>query len=359
MKREDAPQISGINEAFHGVKRDVSFWIWKYYRLPSSQHYMAVGEVDGRIVGQTGCIGQIASVNNERYLCGQTQDILVLEEFRKGRMFFKIEKRAREMGIEQGSFFDFGFAIELTKKISTRMLGFSAVGPIKKMVRPLNLYPYFVKKFPCRPLARVASWFLKPLMKRLHLPTRCKLAEHWRMEEIFSFDDRFDRLWSDVKDRYSVILERSSEYLNWRYIEHPEVQYHCLMLRDGNHILGFIVLEIKERPRRFDTLNIEYVDAKRGEIVDILVGPGAERDRWFDSLLRGAFSYFVRHDVDVISCWCFPHMEVARHLSRYHFQLRQTPHDLIVRSHRSELGPDSPIFDAKNWYMMRGDSDHY
>lgn len=359
MKKEDFLEISSINETFYGVKRDASFWDWKYYRLPSGWHYMAVADMDGRIVGQIGCICLLVSVNNERITCGQTQDILILEEFRKGRTFLKIEKKAHEMGIEQGVFFDFGFTIELTRKLSTRMLGFTAIGTIKKMVRPLNLYPYFAKKIPFKPLARLASWFLKPFTKRFHLPTRCRLPGDWRLEKITRFDGRFDILWSEAKDRYPVILERSSEYLNWRYVDHPEVRYYCLMLRDGEHILGFIVLEIKERPRRFETLDIEYVDAKRGEIVDILVGPGTEMDRRFDFLLRGAFSYFVKHDVDVISCWCFPHMEIARHLARYHFQQRQTPHDLIVRSYRSEIGPDSPIFQTENWYMMRGDSDHY
>lgn len=359
LEKRDAPQLSELNREFYKIKRDESFWEWKYYQLPCRQHYMAVAQIDDRIIGQIGCICLFVIIKGERVLCGQTQDILVLEEFRKGRTFFKIERKARNMGVELGSFFDFGFSIELTRKIATGLLGFSDIGRIPKMVRPLNLYPYLIKKISYKPLVKLVSLLLKPVMKRFHLPTRCRLPKDWRIEEVTHFDERFDDLWSEVKDRYPVIVERSSKYLNWRYAEHPEARYSSFTILRQDRPLGFIVLDIKEHPRRFESLQIEYVDAKRGDIVDILVAPGSRSSRVYDLLLQRAFSYFVENDVDVISCWCLPHMDVTRHLQKFYFRQRWTPHHLIVRSYKPEWTANSAIFKIDNWYITRGDSDHY
>ena len=359
MKEEDADQLSRLNKIFYGVKRDESFWEWKYYQLPSGRHYIAVAEVDDGIVGQIGGIGLFLSIDGKRTFVGQTQDILILEAYRKGRTFFKLEKEARRFGEELGAYLDFGFSIELTRKIATGILGFSDVGPISKMVRPLNPYPYLKKKISNEFLLRLVSSALKPVMKRFHLPTKCRLPKGWRIEEVTHFDERFDRLWSEVKDRYPVILERSSEYLNWRYTEHPEARYSSFTILYQDRPLGFIVLDIKERPRHFESLQIEYVDAKRGDIVDILVAPGSRSSKVYDLLLRRAFSYFVENDVDVISCWCLPHMDVTCHLQKFYFRQRWTPHHLIVRSYKPEWSANSAIFKMDSWYIMLGDSDHY
>lgn len=359
LVREDAGQISRLNKLFYGVEREHSFWEWKYFQIPTKCHLMAVAEKDGEIVGQLGCIALYMQVGGTRQLVGQTQDILILKEYRKGFTFVKLEKATRSIAEARSAALYYGFSIEMTRNIATRLLSFTDVTPIWKMVLPLNPTPYLENKIKSKALCRVISALVYPIMKRLALPTDLKLVEGMALNPVERFDARFDMLWERVKNDHCVILERSSDYLNWRYTDHPEVDYAAFALSKGHDILGFIVCEIKQGVRRFSSLDVDYKDTRRGEIIDILVADDAEADRAYDLLLRRAFGYFIDHEVDVISCWCQPHMAISRHLSRYRFRQRWTPHRLIVQSESEVYGPDSRIFKPESWYLMRGDSDHY
>jgi hypothetical protein len=52
--------------------------------------------------------------------------------------------------------------------------------------------------------------------------------------------EEFTELTRTVCSRYSCV-ERSAEYLNWRYRKHPLVQYKFLTARRGKDLLGYLV----------------------------------------------------------------------------------------------------------------------
>lgn len=356
---EDGTELTILNREFFSVDRSNNFWAWKYFQLPTQSRYVVVLEDNGKIVGQIGCIVLSMRIGGKTRTAGQTVDILILKKFRRHRAFLRVEKKARALGQEMGAALDFGFSIEQTRKLSTRLLGFTNVTRVWKMTLPLNPTPYLENKLGSRALVKAISAVIHPLMKRFAVPKSRPLPRGWIIAEVARFDPRFDRLWDQVKDHHYAIVERSSAYLNWRYTDHPEVDYSCYALTDEDRLLGFVVLEIKENITQFSSLDVDYMDLRRGEIIDLLVAPGPRSREARDALLRKAFQHLLRHDVDVISCWCQPHMEVFKCLEAFRFRRRPTPHHLVVRTHAADLGPDSPVYKAESWYLMRGDSDHY
>lgn len=53
--------------------------------------------------------------------------------------------------------------------------------------------------------------------------------------------EEFTHLAQSVGSRYGSCVERSAEYLNWRYLRHPLVHYQLLVAREGGGLRGYVV----------------------------------------------------------------------------------------------------------------------
>jgi hypothetical protein len=358
LQQRDFASLGRLHQKVFGTTRKDEFWRWKYLQNPAGEQLMAVCELEGKIIGQVGTIPFKMKVGKEEIIGAQCQDILIDKNYRKGGIFFKLEKLARSFFIPRHICFSYGFAIELTRRISTKFLGYKDIGRIEKLVKPLKISPYLHKiPFLKGKLGSVLDTFFKA---RLFGIKRIKLPSGWRLEQIKKFDKRFDDFWVRVKDDYPpVMVVRDSAYLNWRYSLHPEVKYTSFAVVDEHdNILGFIVLEVKEKIRGFASLEAELRDVKRGEIVDILVA-SQNRDKIYNILLACALRYFEEADVDVVSCWAVEGNHLYAFLQKKGFIKRSTPHSLIVREEIPNCVSKDLIFTYSNWYITRGDSDHY
>jgi hypothetical protein len=68
--------------------------------------------------------------------------------------------------------------------------------------------------------------------------------------------EEFTELTRTVGSRYTCV-ERSAEYLNWRYVKHPLVQYKFLTARRGKDLLGYLVFsESSEDARIVDLFGL-------------------------------------------------------------------------------------------------------
>lgn len=53
--------------------------------------------------------------------------------------------------------------------------------------------------------------------------------------------EEFTRLAHSVGSRYGSCVERSAQYLNWRYVQHPLVHHELLVARQGPELRGYVV----------------------------------------------------------------------------------------------------------------------
>ena len=51
-------------------------------------------------------------------------------------------------------------------------------------------------------------------------------------------------MWDDVKDGYNFILEKTSGYLNWRYLDPRGGEHVAFQAVDDSKALGVIVIQI-------------------------------------------------------------------------------------------------------------------
>jgi hypothetical protein len=103
--------------------------------------------------------------------------------------------------------------------------------------------------------------------------------DDFSIEEVSHFDNRIDLFWEKIKDKYDFIIERRSEYLNWKYCDFPTIDYKVKQAVKDGEVLGYIVMELRE--------DDQYVE---GYIVDMLAFP--DRGDVSDALFRDACDHF-------------------------------------------------------------------
>ena len=113
----------------------------------------------------------------------------------------------------------------------------------------------------------------------------------FRIYDISHFDDRLDEFWEKIKDHYLLIVERSKEYLNWRYCDRRGGEYLIKIAEKDGVMLGYIVL-------RKNTYQKDY---PRGYVVDLLTLPN--RLDVAQALTEEAIGFFDSQNVNIINYW--------------------------------------------------------
>lgn len=165
------------------------------------------------------------------------------------------------------------------------------------------------------------------------------LTEDNNVFQVTKFDFIFDELFEKAKQKYSIILSRTSGYLDWRFFSNPANKYTVLALGDMNSISGYIIMK-------------EFVssDIKSGDIVDIL----ALNEDTFLKLIYKSISFFKENNIQSIKLW-LNDLEYVRKLKEIGFYENYEKFHFIVKNN-SEKGLYS-IEDYTKWYITMSDID--
>jgi hypothetical protein len=172
------------------------------------------------------------------------------------------------------------------------------------------------------------------------LHRRQSVPSDLQIREVERFGEEVDRLWEKVQHQYTAIVKRDQVYLNWRFAEHPQLEYRCFLVTRNGEAKGYFVLR-KHDPQE---LSVGYV-------VDFLTARGD------DETLDAIFQYSVQHfggEVAVVQCEAsIP--EVIGRLPRHgflRFRSLQTTYYAKDPEYMKELGGH-----LSDWYLTRGDQD--
>ena len=91
--------------------------------------------------------------------------------------------------------------------------------------------------------------------------------------KVFSMEE-LSELWHKIKDRYQVSIERTKEYLNWRFINHPSLKYSFLVARRKGIVSGYLVFRFEENDAFKIGRIIDLVSTKEAEceLLNLFVG---------------------------------------------------------------------------------------
>lgn len=181
--------------------------------------------------------------------------------------------------------------------------------------------------------------------------------QNFKFEKIDQFNQDINDFWNKVKDKYPICVNRSQEYLNWRYSDYPILKYHIFLVRKDEDIRAFIILRIEELD-----------DFKIGRIIDFISFDDAE-----DFTLRSIIKYCKDNNFDLLD-FIFTgnfHLTTLKNLKFKHsieepyssiplvfnpIQRERKMGNFTFKIVKDDL-KDDRINDFNNWYLTKGDGD--
>ena len=305
----------------------------------------------GRVVSAATMVGvqAIWKGNETKALLGF--NFLVAPEYQRQGIHTAFTRQTREDIRRAGYCFTTLFPNPKSMPQLVRSENYHHVSQVPLLVRPLNMRALAEARVKNQLLVWASSlgWgFAGRVIWREPGPPHVDPPLH--ISEDLVLDEGYDRFWRQVQTKYDLMLVRDRAFLTWRFLDIPTREYRILSARQGDGVLGYIVL------RQADARG-----TMSGIIADFLVLPG-EQGTWAGRhLLHEALRQFREAQMPLAGGLVLPHtheytlMRDAGFLSVPE-PVAPQPFNLFVRSH-SDDPPLEALTCPDTWYVSIADHD--
>lgn len=285
-------------------------WRWYYRGGPTGRGPVAVivvAESEGRIIGHYAVQPRPFCLDGRRVTAGLVMGSMVAPEFRNITTFIEMAKAAYALCREQQIGFLYAFPNDNVWLVRQRMLDWQAL----PRLHALCAAPADIRVPEVAVPDVVASGAAVPngAVSGVAAPeTAVPEVERLRPGEPFLAAD-----WLEACPDQGIRAVCSPDWLTWRLLERPGVEYYLYTARSGDHLQGYIAL------KRYQVAD-GRVD---GHIVAFRVRPGEEHTTGA-LLLARARRHFEETGAGRVTLWLLP---------------RSPLHSLIVRA---GMTPEQP-----------------
>jgi hypothetical protein len=232
-----------------------------------------------------------------------------------------------------------------------RRIEMNFVTRMSLLVRPLDPLQLVQRRLnnPALRLATALGWLVvgSTVFRPRGVP-----ASRWglQLHEEGEFDEKFDRFWDKVADKYDTVALRDRTFLTWRFTGLGFRTYEILTARAGNELIGYLVLRYAN-----------FAGVPAGLICDLLVESGDRGQAAGLLLVREASRRFTAAGMALGGSLMLEHTEEYRILRRAGYvdcppRLAPQPFQLIAKP----TGPNVTrafLSDPTRWFLTMADHD--
>ena len=261
-------------------------------------------------------------------------------------IFTELAKTVYQDCAEQGSDFCYGFPNPNSYPGFMKKLGFTDLGSVPLLLRPLNIKALVKQRFGSL-LGSLALPF-QPFYK-----VRDRSEDDYEVYSLTPFNlSEVNAFWARTQDKYPIMGIRDADFIRWRYFENPyrDYQLYAIRKKNGCELNGYIVGRCTE---------VEGISS--GMIVDFLVDPNVPHAGNF--LINRLLRFFVDNNMDLAGSLMMPHTEESRLLKAKGFftcpkAFEPQPFPVIYRRLNPQgEGKLDPFLQLNHWFLTMGDYD--
>jgi len=313
-KKGDEIQIVDLFERVFGKKMTLDFWKWRFVENPFGEGIIKLLFDNNLLIGHYAVIPMVVQVKNTSTPAAFSMTTMTHPDYQGQGIFTYLAKETYSEAQKRGFKFVYGFPNQ-------------------------NSYYRFIKKLGWMDFGKMTVLY-KDFKEGIHFSIRGAN----NIYEIKKFTDDIDSLWKKVRQNYQVVVPRTKEFLNWRFINNPEINYKIFSINNDKELLGYIIVKIYKGTK--ETL---------GHIVDIL----SVDEKVAEELLQASYNYFSGNGIQKISCWMQNPYFYSKLMEEEGF-VRKIP-DLETYFGVKILSENNNVFKEveyfNNWYLTMGDSD--
>lgn len=235
--------------------------------------------------------------------------------------------------------FIYGLPNKLAKPIFLR-IGYVELGNFNRYIKILRteykLNKYLFPMSSAKVFSKAIDFSLRIFSKEM----RYKTSNDIFVEMPITFDERFDVFWEKAVKTFSIIGERNSQFLDWRYKKSPYKNYEIFTLvNDKREIIAYIVYFIKEN---------------MCHIADILF---INKGNIIDSLFAEFCNYMRERNIGSISIRFLGCSLLSHTLKNFMFILDKRTTEKVMIYFKNNHPSISGLLNSDIWYFLEGDSD--
>jgi len=243
----------GDEEAILGLFRAVSpekrydhtewmrWWRWMYKDNPAGSGRIWLAEYNNKIVGHYAIVPVRLAIAGKTVLASQAMDALTHPDYRRQRIFESLASKVFSEAAKDGIHIVYGFPNQFSYPGHINKLDWFNIANMQLMLKPLNWKNAISVMTKNTALGAILSPLATLLCNKAFLMrNKVNAVEGLTVNEIASFDQRFDMLWPRVANQFQIMVERKSDYLKWRYGA-PETNYSIFIAEKHSEIWGYLV----------------------------------------------------------------------------------------------------------------------
>jgi predicted N-acetyltransferase YhbS len=264
----------------------IDHWRWKYSDFPINHNMTIVAESDGKIIGTQHGIFLRIKIGNKRFISRKGADAAVHPDYRRMGVYRSIVRLIQKM-LEDC---DYHISYWLTSNpilLKMKWEGSEArpfPHPIVYLVRIHDIDKHLQHNENDRPnFVLKYGYFGAKALSKLEPQKTIKEHSEFKITDITRFGVEINRFWEQVKDGYDFMVEKTMDYLNWRYCDPRGGVYKVLLAKDEGQVIGFIVSKVNRYREEYPVGYIMEVLAlpDRSDVVFALIENVVTR---FDSM---------------------------------------------------------------------------
>lgn len=317
----DEGAILDLFQRVFGVNRSLEHWRWKFLDNPAGLYVRVAETPSGELIGHYGTLPVLMKWGDRNLILTQIIDVMVDSRIRRGLkrpgLFAMLsECSIASIGSPGRASGGYGFPTPEHLRIGQRVSGYVSLHPVRTLVKDLN-----TGSAP----GGATTWFLT-------------------VEEVTRFGAETDRLWQRCQEALSVAIVRDARYMNWRYIDCPDVTYKVLAARHrfSGEIGGAAVLRLGWGDRPMARLVDWLVPAAATSAANLLLAR-------CEDVARGA-------GMAQLHAWFPPYTWPHRFLLERAYRPESTIYHFVGLSTSPEVSVE---WARERWYYAMGDSDIY
>lgn len=335
--KETWPQVEVNQESW--LKR----WYWMYRDNPYGFGKIWLAEYKNKIVGHYALIPRLIKVGSQVIGGALSLQTMTHPDYRRLKIFEKLANRAYDEACKNNILVILGFPNQYSYPGLINRLRWFEVAGMNGVAKVINWEKFLKTKTDHRLLIYLGK-FSGTFVDKVFYRQRKKPAEkNLNIIRIHSFDKRINEFWQIVSKKHKIITVRSKEYLNWRYVSNPTVDYQIYLAEKTGQICGYLVLR-----------SSKLMALKKFTIVDLLSSSVSVSRH----LISKALDHCYDENADIITCTLIANKLYFKAFRMNGFiTLPYIKHNrFCVYSRLSDQ--DSRFLKIKeNWHVIPGDSD--
>lgn len=170
-------------------------------------------------------------------------------------------------------------------------------------------------------------------------------ARSIRLQAVDRFPEEIAEL-TGAWPKDDIYLERSADFLNWRFIDNPGIDYQALLVYRQQQLIGYVVYQL------YNSVENKQIQAAIDDVIWRREGSEAEQQALLRQMLAASIRHIIAGEARLVTFASYG-TQTEKALQQLGFRRREDGQTFAIYS---ALPDDEYLFQAERWYLSSAEA---